>query len=202
MAEIAGLLLAGGGSRRMGGGDKCLRPLGGRPLLAHVIERLEGQVDELVLNANGDGARFAAFGLPVVADSFPGQAGPLAGILTGMEWLRAERPEVTMMLSVPTDGPFLPLDLCARLMAAKGAARIACARSGGRSHPPISLWDVDLADDLRRAMRQVVRLSLAQEDLLAQSGIAGGNVSVIVDGPVAEVDSEQGTQTGDLHRHL
>ncbi|MFP6746749.1 MAG: molybdenum cofactor guanylyltransferase MobA [Alphaproteobacteria bacterium] len=153
MAEIAGLLLAGGGSRRMGGGDKCLRPLGGRPLLAHVIERLEGQVDELVLNANGDGARFAAFGLPVVADSFPGQAGPLAGILTGMEWLRAERPEVTMMLSVPTDGPFLPLDLCARLMAAKGAARIACARSGGRSHPPISLWDVDLADDLRRAMR-------------------------------------------------
>lgn len=153
MTEIAGLLLAGGGSRRMGGGDKCLSPLGGRPLLAHVIERLEGQVGELVLNANGDGGRFAAFGLPVVADSFPGQAGPLAGILTGMEWLRAERPEVTMMLSLPTDGPFLPLDLCARLTAAKGAARIACARSGGRSHPPISLWDVDLADDLRRAMR-------------------------------------------------
>ena len=152
MAKIAGLLLAGGGARRMGGGDKCLRPLGGRPLLAHVIERLAGQVGQLVLNANGDGARFANFGLPVVADSLPGMAGPLAGILTGMEWLRANHSDVTMMVSVPTDGPFLPLDLVPRLAAAKSPARIACARSGGRAHPPISLWDVDLADDLRRAM--------------------------------------------------
>jgi molybdopterin-guanine dinucleotide biosynthesis protein A len=90
--------------------------------------------------------------LPVVADCIPGMAGPLAGILTGMEWLRANRPDVTMMLSAPTDGPFLPLDLVARLSTAKGAARIACARSDGRSHPPIALWDVDLADNLRQAM--------------------------------------------------
>ena len=152
--SIVGLLLAGGGSRRMGGGDKCLRPLGGRPLLAHVIERLHGQVDKLVLNANGDASRFTAFNLPVVADSIPGMAGPLAGILTGMEWVRAHNPDVAMMLSVPTDGPFLPLDLVPRLSAAKLAAgaRIACARSDGRTHPPISLWDVALADDLRRAM--------------------------------------------------
>ncbi len=149
---IVGLLLAGGGARRMGGGDKCLRPLGGRPLLAHVIERLAPQVEALVLNANGEPGRFASFGLPVVADSIPGMAGPLAGILTGMEWLRAHRPQITMMVSTPTDGPFLPLDLVARLAAAKGGARIACARSNGRTHPPIALWDVDLADDLRRAM--------------------------------------------------
>ena len=154
MTEIAGLLLAGGGARRMGGGDKCLRHLGGRPLLAHVIERLRDQVGEMILNANGDGSRFDEFGLPVVADTIPGMAGPLAGILTGMEWLRANRPDIQMMLSIPTDGPFLPLDLCSRLAAAKGAARIACARSGGRAHPPISLWDVDLADDLRRAMEK------------------------------------------------
>jgi molybdopterin-guanine dinucleotide biosynthesis protein A len=152
MSEIAGLLLAGGGARRMGGGDKCLRLLGGRSLLAHVIERLDGQVGEMILNANGDGARFDDFGLPVVADTIPGMAGPLAGILTGMEWLRDNRPGITMMASVPTDGPFLPLDLVARLAAAKGSARIACARSGSRAHPPISLWDVDLADDLRQAM--------------------------------------------------
>ncbi len=151
---IVGLLLAGGGARRMGGGDKCLRPLGGRPLLAHVMARLSGQIDEMVLNANGDGARFADFGLPVVADVIPGMAGPLAGILTGMEWLRTHRPGVTMMLSVPTDGPFLPLDLVSRLAGAKrrAGASIACARSAGRSHPPIGLWDVALADDLRRAM--------------------------------------------------
>ncbi|MBT4042373.1 MAG: molybdenum cofactor guanylyltransferase MobA [Rhodospirillaceae bacterium] len=150
---VAGLLLAGGGARRMGGGDKCLRQLGGRPLLAHVIERLEGQVDELVLNANGDAARFAEYGLPVVSDSIPGMAGPLAGILTGMEWLQEHRPGVNLMLSIPTDGPFLPLDLVARLAAAKmDGARIACAKSGDRTHPPIALWDVDLAADLRRAM--------------------------------------------------
>ena len=151
---IVGLLLAGGGARRMGGGDKCLRSLAGRPLLAHVIDRIGGQVDKLVLNANGDASRFAVFGLPVVVDCIPGMAGPLAGILTGMEWLRAHAPDITMMLSLPTDGPFLPLDLVQRLAAAKAAAgaSIACARSGGRTHPPIALWDVNLADDLRHAM--------------------------------------------------
>ena len=149
---IIGLLLAGGGARRMGGGDKCLRFLGARPLLAHVIERLSPQVEALVLNANGAPERFAAFDLPVVADSIPGMVGPLAGILTGMEWLRANRPEIPMMVSTPTDVPFLSLDLVARLTAAKAGASIACVRSNGRTHPPIALWDVDLADDLRQAL--------------------------------------------------
>lgn len=179
---IVGLLLAGGGARRMGGGDKCLRPLGGRPLLAHVIERLHGQVDKLVLNANGDESRFAAFGLPVVADSIPGMAGPLAGILTGMEWVRAYCPEVSMILSVPTDGPFLPLDLAPRLAAAKLAAgaRIACARSDGRTHPPISLWDVALADDLRQAMEG--------EDLRKIDAWTARHTLVHVDWPIEPFD--------------
>ena len=152
MSKISGVLLAGGGARRMGGGDKCLRSLGGRPLLAHVMESMAPQVEELILNANGDGGRFEPFGLTVVSDSFPCLAGPLAGILAGMEWLQVHRPGVDLMVSVPADGPFVPGDLVSRLLAAKGAARIACARSGGRSHPPIALWDVTLAEDLRRAI--------------------------------------------------
>lgn len=154
-ALIVGLLLAGGSGRRMGGGDKCLRLLGGRPLLTHVINRLNGQVDMLVLNANGDTSRFSTFGLPVVTDCIPGMVGPLAGILSGMEWIASQNAGCSpMMLSVPTDGPFLPRDLVFRLAEAKSSAgaKIACARSGGRAHPPISLWDVDLAENLRLAM--------------------------------------------------
>ncbi len=151
---VAGVLLAGGQSRRMGGGDKCLRPLGGRPLLAHVIGRAGPQCDTLVLNANGDAARFAAFGLPVAADVVDGHAGPLAGVLTGMDWVRAQRPDCRWLASFPTDAPFLPVDMVARLHAAIEAegADMACARSGGRAHPVAALWPVALADDLRTAM--------------------------------------------------
>jgi len=152
ISRIAGVLLAGGGARRMGGGDKCLHSLGGRPLLTHIIESIAPQVEELILNANGDPDRFEPFGLTVVSDSFPCLAGPLAGILAGMEWLQAHRPGVDLLVSVPADGPFVPSDLVSRLLAAKGPARIACARSGGRSHPPTALWDVTLAEDLRCAM--------------------------------------------------
>jgi len=152
MSRVTGVLLAGGSAQRMGGGDKCLRSLGGRPLLTHVMESMAPQVEELILNANGDGERFEPFGLPVVSDSFPCLAGPLAGILAGMEWLRAHRPGVDLLISAPADGPFVPGNLVSRLLVGKGAARIVCARSGGRSHPPIALWDVTLAEDLRRAM--------------------------------------------------
>ncbi len=110
--HVVGLLLAGGQSRRMGGGDKSLRLLGDRPLLAHVIERMRPQVTALVLNANGDPARFAAFGLPVVADSVPDFAGPLAGILAGLDWAAANRPDCPMVASVATDAPFLPSGSC------------------------------------------------------------------------------------------
>ena len=152
--NIVGLLLAGGLSRRMGGGDKALLPLGGRPLLDHVIDRVRPQVAALVLNANRDPARFAPFGLPVVADSIPDFAGPLAGILAGLDWAAANRPDCPLVVSVPTDAPFLPRDLVARLLHGMEAAgaELACAASGDRPHPVVGLWPVRLRDDLRAAV--------------------------------------------------
>lgn len=153
-ADVVGVLLAGGQARRMGGGDKCLRPLGGRPLLAHVIERLRPQVETLVLNANGEPGRFAAFGLPVLPDVLLEFAGPLAGVLTGMEWARTARPDCAWIVTVATDTPFLPPDLVARLRSAAIAADLplACASSQGQAHPVFGLWPVRLAADLRHAM--------------------------------------------------
>lgn len=152
--SIVGLLLAGGLARRMGGGDKGLRLLGGKPLLAHVIERLRPQVTALVLNANGDPARLAQFGLTVVADSVPGFAGPLAGILAGLDWVAANHPECAFVVSAATDAPFLPRDLVERLAVARetAGADLACAASSGQAHPVIGLWPVALREDLRRAL--------------------------------------------------
>jgi molybdopterin-guanine dinucleotide biosynthesis protein A len=152
--KIVGLLLAGGLSRRMGGGDKALRLLGGRTLLDHVIDRMRPQVAALVLNANGEPSRFARFGLPVVADSVAGFAGPLAGILAGLDWAAANRPDCTHIVSVATDAPFLPTDLVARLVEdmTKVGAELACAASGGQPHPVIGLWPVSLREALRDAV--------------------------------------------------
>jgi molybdopterin-guanine dinucleotide biosynthesis protein A len=152
--NILGLLLAGGQSRRMGGGDKALRLLGGRPLLQRVIDRMRPQVAALILNANGDPARFAGFGLPVVPDSIPDFAGPLAGILAGLDWAAAHRPDCPVIASVATDAPFLPENLVSNLhegMTAEGA-ELACAASAGQPHPVIGLWPVRLRDDLRHAL--------------------------------------------------
>ena len=151
---VVGVLLAGGLARRMGGGDKCLRPLGGKPILAHVVERARPQVAALVLNANGDPARFAAFDLPVAADVVEGFAGPLAGVLTGMDWARAQRPDCPWIATIATDTPFFPPDLVARMVAAveRDDADLACAASGGRAHPVFGLWPVRLANELRAAM--------------------------------------------------
>jgi molybdopterin-guanine dinucleotide biosynthesis protein A len=151
---VVGVLLAGGLARRMGGGDKCLRPLGGKPILAQVIERARPQVAALVLNANGDPARFAAFDLPVAADVVEGFAGPLAGVLTGMDWARAHRPDCPWIATIATDTPFFPPDLVARMVAAveHDDADLACAASGGRAHPVFGLWPVRLANELRAAM--------------------------------------------------
>ncbi len=153
-AATVGVLLAGGRSRRMGGGDKCLRPLAGEPMLARVVARARPQVAALVLNANGDPDRFADYRLPVVADLVDGFAGPLAGVLTGMAWARAHAPDCPWIATFPTDAPFLPDDLVARLADACRAqdADLACAASGGRTHPVIGLWPVRLADALRRAL--------------------------------------------------
>jgi molybdenum cofactor guanylyltransferase len=155
---IAGVVLAGGLARRMGGGDKGLRLVAGRPILAWVIERARPQVAALALNANGDAARLGEWGLPIVADGVPGFAGPLAGVLAGLDWAAETVPEASHVASFATDAPFLPRDLVARLrMALHEGAELACARSGGRAHPVFGLWPVALRNDLRRAMNEGVR---------------------------------------------
>ena len=149
-----GVLLAGGLARRMGGGDKPLRRLAGRTILERVVERLAPQCDGLIVNANGDPARFADLGLPVVADDVPGFAGPLAGILAALDWSAAHRPGLQWVASAAADSPFLPRDLVARLHAARATAGVplACAESGGQAHPVNALWPVVLREDLRRAL--------------------------------------------------
>jgi molybdopterin-guanine dinucleotide biosynthesis protein A len=154
VADVIGVILAGGLSRRMGGGDKGLKTLGGRTILARVVERVRPQVARLVLNANGDPARFAGFGLPVVPDGVDGFPGPLAGVLAGLEWARANAPDAAWVASFPGDAPFVPRDLVTRFLAAtaNGTADLACARSGDQDHPVVGLWPVRLADALRRAL--------------------------------------------------
>jgi molybdopterin-guanine dinucleotide biosynthesis protein A len=149
-----GVLLAGGLARRMGGGDKPMRTIAGRTILDRVIARLQPQCDGLILNANGDPARFAAFGLPVVADSVADFPGPLAGILAALDWTAANRPDVGWILSAAADCPFLPRDLVARLQQARIAesAELAVAASGDQTHPVIGLWSVRLRDELRQAL--------------------------------------------------
>jgi molybdopterin-guanine dinucleotide biosynthesis protein A len=151
---IPGLLLAGGLARRMGGGDKPMRQIAGRTILERVIARLQPQCEGLVLNANGDPARFARFGLPVIPDTVADFPGPLAGILAGLDWAAANRAEVGWILSAAADCPFLPHDLVARLRSAltENGAQLAVAASGGQSHPVIGLWSVALRDELRHAL--------------------------------------------------
>ena len=151
---IPGVLLAGGLARRMGGGDKPMRTIRGRTILERVIARLRPQCDGLILNANGDPARFAAFGLPVIADGVADFPGPLAGILAGLDWAAANRPEVSHILSAAADCPFLPRDLVARLDSAREGqgAELAVAASGDQTHPVIALWSVRLRDELRHAL--------------------------------------------------
>jgi molybdopterin-guanine dinucleotide biosynthesis protein A len=148
------VILAGGLARRMGGGDKPMRAIGGRSLLQRVIDRLAPQCDGLLLNANGDPARFDGFGLPVVADSVADYPGPLAGILAALDWTATHRPDVQWILSAAGDCPFLPRDLVARLHRARIAeqAQLVVAASAGQSHPVIGLWDVQLRDALRHAL--------------------------------------------------
>jgi molybdopterin-guanine dinucleotide biosynthesis protein A len=138
----------------MGGGDKPMRTIGGRTILERVISRLCPQCDGLILNANGDPVRFAAFGLPVIADGVADFPGPLAGILAALDWVAANRPEVPLVLSAAADCPFLPRDLVSRLHQALVAerAQLAVAASGGQSHPVIGLWSVALRDELRHAL--------------------------------------------------
>jgi len=151
-----GLVLAGGLARRMGGGDKALLEIGGVTILDRVLATLSGQCAGIVINANGDPKRFADTGLPVVADSVPGFAGPLAGVLAGLDWLAAQDNGVEWLLSVPGDCPFLPDDLVERLHSARRkmgtGVPLACARSGEWRHPVVGLWPLALREDLRKAL--------------------------------------------------
>ncbi len=177
-----GLVLAGGLARRMGGGDKARIRIGSKTILERVLARLAPQCGAVIINANGDPARFADTNLPVVPDSVPDFAGPLAGILAGLDWAAANDPAVTDIVSVPGDCPFLPSDLVTKLSAARAAqgTPLACARSGDWRHPVVGLWPVSLRDELRRA--------LVEEDLhkievwTARHGVA------IADWPAVPVD--------------
>ncbi len=152
--QTLGVVLAGGLARRMGGGDKARIRVGGRTILERVLDRLRPQCSELILNANADASRFADSGLPVVADSVPDFPGPLAGILAGLDWAANHGPEIEWVVSVPSDCPFLPRDLVARLHQARieAGSELACAASGERRHPVVALWPAHLREDLRRAV--------------------------------------------------
>lgn len=157
MKQPVGVILAGGQATRMGGGDKGLLLLDGLTLLNRVIERIVPQVAELALNANGDAARFADFGLPVLPDPIAGFPGPLVGVLAGMEWAASRG--ASQVVSVAADTPFLPEDLVPRLLlAAEGGAPVvlACSVVEGREmrHPTFGLWSVGLRDALREALER------------------------------------------------
>lgn len=149
-----GVILAGGLSRRMGGGDKPLLMLKGRTLLDHISSRLAPQCEDVILNANGDPTRFRETGLTVVPDCLPDHPGPLAGILSALEWAALYRPAVEWVVSVPGDTPFVPEDLVQRLLEAREAAKrpIACTSSGSQVHFAVGLWPTSLRQDLRRAV--------------------------------------------------
>mgnify|MGYP001221135801 CR=1 FL=1 len=173
-----GVILAGGASRRMGGGDKALADLGGRPLLAHVIARFQPQVTRLILNANGPPQRFSQFGLPVVPDLDGRALGPLAGLLAAMEWAARTDPALTAIAAVTSDVPFLPADLVSRLAVAAGSG-VAIAVSSGRRHPTIGLWPLALKADIAAA--------LARDDL-SVNAFASRHSAVEVSFPFSETD--------------
>jgi len=177
-----GLVLAGGLARRMGGGDKALLRIGDATILERVLDRLTPQCSGVILNTNGDPGRFAFTRLPVVADDVPGFAGPLAGILAGLDWAATHAPGVSWIASVPGDCPFLPRDMVARLHAARATDRqpLACARSGEWRHPVVGLWPVALRADLRHA--------LVAEGLRKIEVWTGRHGIAIADWPTAPVD--------------
>ena len=155
---VGSVILAGGKASRMGGADKALLPLAGKPLLTHAIARLAPQVSTMVISANGDVSRFASFGLLVIADSVEEYPGPLAGLLAGLEWHAEHRPDIRRVASVPTDTPFFPPDLVAQFLAEPmQQGRPLVARSESGVHPVIGLWPVEIAPDLREALKQGMR---------------------------------------------
>lgn len=182
--DILGVLLSGGLSRRMGGGDKALLDLVGMPLVRHVVERFRPQVRDLILNANGDPERFAALALPVVADEVSDFSGPLAGVLSAMRWARREKAGMNFLATVSTDAPFVPVDLVSRLFDALGKnpdARVAVAASRGRRHHVIAVWRLEAEDDIAAALARGERKVETMVDRLG---------AVVVECPDAEIGGE------------
>jgi molybdopterin-guanine dinucleotide biosynthesis protein A len=182
--SVAGIILAGGQSRRMGGGDKPLLSLGEGSLVEHVARRLTPQVATLALNANGDPARFAGMGLPVLADSVSGYPGPLAGILTGLDWTTSNT-ACRSLVSAAGDTPFFPADLVQRLAdaAASQPGAIAVASSGGRWHPTFALWPVSLRDALHHF--------LIDEDKRRVSAFMERHGFITVEFPLIDAEGER-----------
>lgn len=177
--RIGGVLLAGGLSRRMGGGDKALLALAGRPLVKHIAERLQPQVDALIVNANGDPARFAFLGLPVVPDETSDFQGPLAGVLAALHWFERAGPEASAVLSVAGDAPFIPRDLVSRLtdgLAAHKDARVAVAQSRGRRHHVIGLWRLEAAGEIAAALKRGERKVESMVDRLGAVAVPFGDI--------------------------
>lgn len=194
-----GCLLAGGLSRRMGGGDKCLLPLGKRTMLARAVERLSPQVDAMVISANGDPSRFASYRLPVLADPVEGFAGPLAGVLSAMLWARQNAGKAAWVATVASDTPFFPTDFVERSITAAGDTQtIALAVSGDRVHPVFGLWPIALADHLadwleRGESRKVLDWVACHSSVeVAFSGSIAGNTEV---DPFFNVNTPQDMET-------
>lgn len=169
LETVSGVLLAGGLSRRMGGTEKALMTLGRQPLVAHAAARLAAQASSLILNANGDPARFAAWPLIVVPDETPDRPGPLAGVLTALRWFARHDPNVTAVVSLPADTPFAPPDLVARLRDGLAAAHdtpVAVAQSRGRRHPVIALWRLAAEPEIAAALERGERRAEAMIDRL------------------------------------
>jgi molybdopterin-guanine dinucleotide biosynthesis protein A len=178
--KVAGVILAGGNSLRMGR-EKAFVQLGGKPLIEHVIDRFAPQVAPLALNANGDPGRFASYALPVLADDRP-DTGPLGGILAGMLWAASLPEPLDFIATVPIDSPFVPRDLVAQLDAARaGEPRIAIAASGDRDHPVFGLWPIALADRLAE-WRETAK-SQGVRAFLAATGYTVVSYDVPPDGP-------------------
>jgi molybdenum cofactor guanylyltransferase len=191
---ILGVILAGGRATRMGGGDKGLKRIGGQLMLTRVINRIEQQVERLIISANGDPERFIDFDLPVIPDDLPDLPGPLAGILAAMDFA-AEMTSANFVLSVAADCPFLPRDLCPRLLALQKLhdSRISVARSGGFAQPTIALWDTSLRRDLRKA--------LSEEGLRKIDAFTARYPTTSVDWPVTPYDPFFNANTPDDLAH-
>jgi molybdopterin-guanine dinucleotide biosynthesis protein A len=159
VTDTVGVILAGGRARRMGGVDKALIPLGGTTLIERAIARASVQVPDLIINANGDLKRFAHLGLPVVADPVGGFVGPIAGILAGFQWMRANRPKARWLASFACDCPFLPMDMVERLVAKarNDRVQVAVAESGAQHHPVFAVWSAEM--------------SVTAEDALVKQGL-------------------------------